>query len=98
MKESLDVFVTLLDAFSEILPKELELAVRPVRGCVWRLENNLGNTSAIHDALDILDGLAQQVHMACQGIVDRDLAKQVNIALYAFEGTVVELKSRVTKM
>lgn len=91
---SRDAFVALVCAHAANLPRELVVALRPIKGCVWQLANSLGEAGSIREATASLYELSQTWRNICKTLEDRDMARRLNIGLYAFEGALPDLRVR----
>lgn len=95
LQASLNSFVGLVNQHLAQLPRDLMLAVRPVRGCVRRLESSLNQVDVCPKVLDSLDELAKEVHDICNRLEECTLANEVKRTWYGFEGAILELKETV---
>lgn len=92
LKHSFDSFVVLTDAHAAELPKEFFRALRPVKGCMWRLDGDYANTDYVREAVGVLHRLATEAERICGGITNRELAERIVVGLYDFQGAVFDLK------
>lgn len=81
LKESLNTFVALVNTNAANFPRELAVALRPIKGCVWQLANSLGEAGSIREAITSLNELSQEWHNICKTLEDRDMARRLNIGL-----------------
>lgn len=66
-------------------------SIRPLRGCIARLERILGDRAALLEALAVLEKLLEEAHRACGPL--KGEFESVDRAMYDLEGAVFDLKS-----
>lgn len=92
LKHSFDSLVVLTDTHAAELPKEFFRALRPVKGCVWRLDADYSNADYVREAVGVLHRLATEAERICGGITNRELADCIVVGLYDFQGAVFDLR------
>ena len=80
-----------------VLPQSLLRAIRPVRGCIWRLEQILAKEKLVREALSTLEEFLSVAHSALEESVmdsiDRQVVRKLDRALYDLEGATLDLKN-----
>ncbi|EKM52217.1 uncharacterized protein PHACADRAFT_164147 [Phanerochaete carnosa HHB-10118-sp] len=97
LKRSFDSFDNIATS-TAALPQAFLRAIRPVRGCVWRLEHILADGKLACDALETLEEFLSEAHSSLEQFTaepgDRQMARRkLDRALYDLEGSALDLKN-----
>ena len=99
LQHSFDDFNSIVKS-AAALPQSLLRAIRPVRGCIWRLEQILANEKLVRETLSTLEEFLSDAHSALEESVtdhmDRQKVRKLDRALYDLEGATLDLKNTYT--